>query len=167
MSTESSPPVQTEYTNKRDALWANVVSPAGYILAVSYPVLALSTGARSIYQLFFKTGVDNYLPVYLSALAAMLYLTATLGFAYRRRWTWWLSVAALGFETLMTLLIGVWSLVDPALIGHTVWRHFGEDYGYFPLFQPLFGLIWLFWPLTMAAYGIRTPPAHHVETRTA
>jgi len=166
MSTESSSPMQTEYTNKRDALWANVVSPAGYILAVSYPVLALSTGARSIYQLFFKTGVDNYLPVYLSALAAMLYLTATLGFAYRRRWTWWLSVAALGFETFMTLLIGVWSFVDPALIGRTVWRHFGEDYGYFPLFQPLFGLVWLFWPLTVAAYGIRKPPAHHAETRT-
>lgn len=167
MSTESSPPMQTEYANKRDALWANVVSPAGYILAVSYPVLALSTGARSIYQLFFKTGVDNYLPVYLSALAAMLYLTATLGFAYRRRWTWWLSVAALGFETFMTLLIGVWSLVDPELIGRTVWRHFGEDYGYFPLFQPLFGLVWLFWPLTIAAYGIRKPPAHHAETKTA
>lgn len=166
MSTESSPPMQTEYTNKRDTLWANVVSPAGYILAVSYPVLALSTGARSIYQLFFKTGVDNYLPVYLSALAAMLYLTATLGFAYRRRWTWWLSVAALGFETFMTLLIGVWSFVDPALIGRTVWRHFGEDYGYFPLFQPLFGLVWLFWPLTITAYGIRKPPAHHAETRT-
>ena len=155
MSTESSPPVQAHYASKRDALWANVVSPAGYILAVSYPVLALSTGVRSVYQLFFKTGVDNYLPVYLSALAALCYLTATLGFAYRRRWTWWLSVGALGFETFMTLLIGVWSFANPELIGHTVWRHFGEDYGYFPLFQPIFGLVWLFWPLTMEAYGIR------------
>lgn len=170
MSTESSPSMPAEpaeYVSKRDALWANVVSPAGYILAVSYPVLALSTGVRSIYQLFFKSGVDNYLPVYLSALAATLYLIATLGFAYRRRWTWWLSVAALGFETFMTLLIGGWSLVNPALIGHTVWRHFGEDYGYFPLFQPLIGLIWLFWPLTMAAYGIRRTPAYHSKTRTA
>lgn len=156
MSKEApTPPVATQYASKREALWANVVSPAGYVLAVSYPILALSTGTRAVYQLFFKADVANYLPVYLSALAALCYLTATIGFAYRRRWTWWLSVGALGFETLMTLIIGVWSFVDPDLIGRTVWRHFGEDYGYFPLFQPLFGLVWLFWPLTMEAYGIR------------
>lgn len=140
----------------RDALWANLVSPFGYVLAFSYPVLAISTGVRAVYQLFFKEGIENYVPVYLSALAAVLYLLATLGFAYRRRWTWWLSVFSLGFETLMTLLIGVWSFIDPALIGRTVWRHFGEDYGYFPLFQPLIGLVWLLWPLTMQAYGIRS-----------
>lgn len=141
--------------SKRDALWANLVSPFGYVLAFSYPVLALSTGVRAIYQLFFKADVTNYVPVYLSALAALCYLVATLGFAYRRRWTWWLSVGSLGFETLMTLLIGVWSFVDPDLIGRTVWRHFGEDYGYFPFFQPIIGLVWLLWPLTMEAYGVR------------
>ena len=47
------------------------------------------------------------------------------------------------------------SFIIPEVIGRTVWRHFGEDYGFFPLFQPLLGLIWLLWPLTMAAYGIR------------
>jgi hypothetical protein len=141
--------------SRRDALWANLVSPFGYVLAFSYPVLALSTGVRAIYQLFFKEDVANYLPVYLSALAAILYTLATIGFAYRRKWTWWLSVGSLGFETLMTLLIGTWSFVNPEVIGRTVWRHFGEDYGYFPLFQPLIGLVWLLWPLTMEAYGIR------------
>lgn len=155
MSSKSMPPAQTEYANKGEALWANVVSPAGYVLAVSYPILAISTGARAIYQLFFRPDIENFLPVYLSAFAALSYLTATIGFAYRRRWTWWLSVIALGVESLMTLIVGTWSFIDPDLIGRTVWRHFGEDYGYFPLFQPLFGLVWLFWPLTMEAYGIR------------
>lgn len=156
MSSDSKrqPPGIAKYATRREALWANLVSPVGYILGFSYPVLALSTGVRSVYQLFFKEGVTNYLPVYLSGLAALCYLTATIGFAYRRRWTWWVSVSALGFETFLTFVVGIWSYVNSEFIGRTVWRHFGEDYGYFPLLQPLLGLIWLFWPLTMAAYGI-------------
>ena len=135
--------------------WDKVASPAGYILAVSYPVLALSTGVRALYQLFFKAGVTDYLPSAMSGLAALCYLTATIGFVYRRRWAWWLSVIILGVETLLTLIVGTWSYIDPALIGSTVWRHFGADYGYFPLFQPILGLLWLFWPVTLRAYGIR------------
>lgn len=133
-------------------LWESLVSPAGYILAVSYPVLAISTGFRAGYQLCCKEGVTDYFPPLMSAVAALCYLSATIGFAYRRRWTWWLSVLVLGFETAMTLLIGTWSLIDPQTVGHTVWRHFGEDYGYFPLFQPLIGLLWLLWPGTRMLY---------------
>ena len=55
----------------------------------------------------------------------------------------------------MTLAVGRLSFVIPDVIGHTVWRHFGEDYGFFPLFQPLLGLVWLLWPMTMEVYGIR------------
>lgn len=139
---------------QKEGLWSNIVSPAGYILAISYPVLALSTGTRALYQLFFRTDITSYLPVYLSSIAALCYLTATIGFAYRRRWTWWLSLLVLCFETLMTLVVGVWSFVDPQFIGSTVWRHFGEDYGYFPLFQPLLGVAWLLWPQTMRLYGL-------------
>jgi len=146
---------ETQTATKLNALWANVASPAGYILAVSYPVLALSTGTRALYQLFFKAGITDRLPPLMSGIAALCYLTAAIGFAYRRRWSWWLSVAILGLETILTLLVGAWSYVDPALIGSTVWRHFGEDYGYFPLFQPILGLLWLFWPVTMQLYGIR------------
>ncbi len=138
-----------------DALWENVVSPIGYILAVSYPVLAISTGARSLYQLFVRDDITYYLPVMMSGVAALCYLTATVGFVHRRRWTWWLSLGVLAFETSLTLIVGSWSYVDPALVGRTVWRHFGEDYGYFPFFQPLLGLIWLVWPQTVRAYGVR------------
>ncbi len=152
---QNNPPLDDKRTRPVDTIWENLVSPIGYILAVSYPILALSTGVRALYQLFVRTDIDYYLPVILSGVAALCYLTATIGFVYRRRWTWWLSVAVLGFETLMTLMIGLWSFTNPDLIGSTVWRHFGEDYGYFPLFQPILGLIWLLWPQTITAYGIR------------
>ena len=66
----------------------------------------------------------------------------------------------------MTLLIGVWSFANPAMIGSTVWRHFGEDYGYFPLVQPLVGLIWLLWPMTMQSYGIRRDSLAHFLVRS-
>ena len=131
---------------------SSLISTLGYVLAVSYPVLALSTGTRAIYQLFFKEGVAFHLPALLSLVAATLYLIATIGFAYRRPWTWWLSLTSLGVELALTIIVGAWSLLDPALIGSTVWRHFGQDYGFFPLFQPMLGLVWLLWPATRAMY---------------
>ena len=162
MTSHSARPTEPGAADRRAALWANVASPIGYILAVSYPVLALSTGARALYQGYqmqVNGAAYNPVAVYLSGLAALLYLLATVGFAFRRRWTWWLSVGSLGFETLMTLIVGTLSFMIPETIGRTVWRHFGQDYGFFPLFQPLLGLVWLLWPLTMAAYGIRLLPA--------
>jgi hypothetical protein len=127
---------------------------AGIILAISYPVLAISTGARAIYQLLFKTGVTDYLPPALSAVAAVCYLFAAIGFTYRRKWAWRLSVGLLGFEMLMVLVIGSLSFIYPEMIGRTVWGRFGADYGYFPFFQPLLGLIWLFSLPVLRAYGI-------------
>jgi hypothetical protein len=127
---------------------------AGTVLGLSYPILALSTGARAGYQLLFKADVTYYLPPALSAVAATCYLFATVGFTVRRKWAWRLSVGLLGFETLMTLIIGTLSFIYPEVIGRTVWRFYGIDYGFFPLFQPLVGLLWLFSPGTLATYGI-------------
>lgn len=135
------------------------MSAAGYVLAVSYPVLALSTGVRAFYQLFFKQNVTNHVAPLLSLLAAIVYLLASIGFAYRRKWTWWLSLIALIFETCFVLLVGTLSYTHPDLIGHTAWTHFGQDYGWFPLFQPIIGLAWLLWPATMRVYGVRNAEA--------
>lgn len=132
-----------------------LVTVLGYILTVSYPLLALSTGVRALFQLLLKVGVVSYLAPTLSLVAALCYLTATVGFAYRVRWAWRLSVGVLVFETVLTLAIGSLSLIIPETIGRTVWRHFGADYGYFPLFQPVLGLTWLFWPSVMRQYGVR------------
>jgi hypothetical protein len=140
--------------NKKQDVMSDIAYASGIILAISYPVLAISTGARAIFQLFFKSEVTYYLPPALSALAACCYLGATIGFAYRRKWAWWVSVGLLGFETFLTFVVGGLSFIYPDLIGRTVWRHFGADYGYFPLFQPIFGLIWLFSPPVLQGYGI-------------
>lgn len=150
---------QTTEPEKSQTVPEDVRSPfirrAGTVLAISYPVLALSTGFRSGYQLFLKEGVVSYTGPILSGVAALCYLTATIGFAKRRRWAWWLSVLVLGFETLMTLFVGTLSIINPELIGSTVWRLFGIDYAFFPLLQPLLGLAWLFHWETLQSYGIR------------
>lgn len=122
------------------------IQAAGVILAVTYPVLALSTGYRAIYRLFFKEGVTYFLPPAMSLVAAVCYLVATLGIVMRSRWgksAWRLSIGVLVFETFMTLLVGTLSYTNPDLVGNTVWRNFGADYGFFPLFQPLLGIAWL------------------------
>lgn len=140
---------------KENAL-SGFIQAAGVILAVSYPVLALSAGVRAIYQLFLKEDVTNYLPAVLSGVAAIAYLLATIGFVVRKRWAWRLSVSMLAFELIMVLLVGTLSFIIPDVIGRTVWGRFGADYGYFPLIQPLLGLAWLFHPQTRKAYAIGT-----------
>ena len=144
----------TQQTNTSENALSGFIRAAGVILAISYPVLALSTGARALYQLFFKEGVTNLLPPLLSAVAAICYLLATVGFVVRRRWAWRLSVSMLVFDLVMVLLVGTLSYVMPDTIGRTVWAHFGADYGYFPLIQPILGLAWLFNRETRAAYEL-------------
>ncbi len=136
--------MSTNDTSVSENALSGFIKAAGVILAVSYPVLALSAGVRSIYQLFLKEGPVDLLPAVLSGVAAICYLLATFGFVIRKRWAWRLSVTMLAFELAMVLIVGTLSLVIPDVIGRTVWGHFGADYGYFPLIQPLLGLAWLF-----------------------
>lgn len=152
----SQPEEAPQAENDSLSTFANV---AGGILGVSYPVLAISTGARALYQLLLKEGVVNYTGPSLTALAALLYLIATIGFAKRKPWAWRLSVGALGLETILTIIVGTLSFIIPDVIGNTAWRHFGADYAFFPLVQPLLGLAWLLHPETRRAYGISRTPA--------
>ncbi len=130
-------------------------SVAGTILGISYPVLAISSLARSGYQLFLKEGVTNYLGPALTGVAAVLYIFAAIGFARRSKRAWQLSAGALALETILTLIVGTLSLIIPEVIGGTVWRLYGIDYAFFPLIQPILGLIWLTRPEVMQAYGVR------------
>lgn len=143
----------------RLAVWS------GAVLALSYPVLALSTGVRAGYQLFLKEGTGPMFGPMSTAVAALCYLAATVGFAVRRRWAWVLSVLVLSFELLMVIVVGTVSVLAPDRVGSSVWRLYGVDYGFFPLVQPILGLLWLLWPLTMSRYGVRQTVQHAVDQR--
>lgn len=154
---------------------SGLIAAAGVILAISYPVLALSTGVRAVYQMVERDPTNS---PWLTLLGALCYTVATVGFAKQPRpavpgqrpprrqgpawWrritpqaAWKVSMGVLVFESFMTLLVGTLSYVAPDVFGRNVWQFFGRDYGYFPLVQPLLGLAWLIHPLTLRAYGLR------------
>ena len=149
----SSPESHPVAAQEPQDLKTRAISLIGYVLGISYPLLALSTGARGLYQLFLRDDLTKLGPA-LSVLTAVLYLVAAIGF-FKRTARWWhISVYALGIETVLTLIVGTLSFIIPDVIGSTAWRHFGQDYGFFPLFQPLLGLIYLLWRPTRVAFGV-------------
>lgn len=131
-----------------------VATAAGVVLAISYPVLALSIGVRAVYQLCCRPELPSKVGPWLSLLAACVYAIAAVGFARRTRRAWRISLAALTFELVMVLVIGTVTVLNPAAIPHTAWGNFGRDYGFFLVLQPFLGLLWLLWPSTRVAYGI-------------
>jgi hypothetical protein len=131
---------------------------AGYVLAVTYPLFALSIGVRAVYQLCCRPDIAGKLGPWLSLVAAVVYAVAAVGFARRSRRAWRVSLAALSFELVAVLVVGTVTVVRPDAIPHTAWGHFGQDYGFFLVLQPFLGLLWLLWPTTRQAYGITRPP---------
>ncbi len=83
-------------------------------------------------------------PYALSALAAVVYVLATVALA-RRGVTWWrVAMAACTFEMVGVLVIGTVSLALPdAFPDATVWSNYGMGYLFIPLVLPVFGLLWL------------------------
>ena len=115
----------------------------GRLLVAIYGVFAISAIARASYQILTK--FDSAPLAYsLSALAAIVYLVATLALALPG--STWGKVAwvALIFEFAGVLVIGTLSLTAPVLFNHpTVWSHFGAGYGFVPLVLPAIGMLWL------------------------
>jgi hypothetical protein len=131
------------------------VTGIGRLLIVVYGVLALAATGRSFVQIAtkFEEAPVAYL---LSALAAVVYILATV--ALMRRSPVWYRVAwiTIGFELLGVLVIGTLSLVDPALFPHdTVWSVYGRGYVFIPLVLPVLGMWWL----------VRHAPADQAGTR--
>ncbi|MGY1785538.1 hypothetical protein [Geodermatophilus sp. SYSU D00698] len=115
----------------------------GRVLVAVYAVFALAAGARAGVQLAtrFAEAPVAYL---LSALAAVVYLVATVGLARGGRAGRRTAVVACSVELAGVLVVGVLSLVDPAAFpDETVWSAFGRGYGFVPLVLPVLGLLWL------------------------
>jgi hypothetical protein len=115
----------------------------GRVLVFVYGVFALSASARAGVQIGTKFS-EAPLAYSLSALAALVYIVATVALARSsaasRRVAW----CAVGFELLGVLAVGTVSLVDSAAFPDaTVWSDYGQGYGYVPLVLPFVGLFWL------------------------
>ncbi|HQK33015.1 MAG TPA: hypothetical protein PLZ92_15195 [Phycicoccus sp.] len=115
----------------------------GVVLVAVYGVLALAATGRSIMQiaLYFSRAPLAYV---LSALAAVIYIVATVALARGSRTSARVAWAAIAVELVGVLVIGALSYAVPsAFPDKTVWSHFGSGYGYVPLVLPVLGLWWL------------------------
>jgi hypothetical protein len=118
-------------------------SGLGRVLIAIYAILALAATGRSVFQLLTKFE-EAPLAYLLSALAAVVYILATIALILPGE-TWYrIAGIAIGFELLGVLVVGTLSLAVPELFPHdAVWSRFGAGYGYIPLVLPLLGLWWL------------------------
>ncbi|GAA1059720.1 hypothetical protein [Agromyces bracchium] len=119
------------------------LSGIGRVLVAVYGVLALAATGRSLVQIVEK--FDEAPVAYaLSALAAVVYILATVALVMPGR-TWYrIAWATILFEFTGVVVVGLLSIVRPDLFPHdTVWSWFGRGYLFIPLVLPPLGMWWL------------------------
>ena len=115
----------------------------GRLLVAVYALFAVAATSRAAVQIATKFH-QAPLAYLLSALAAVVYVVATLALArpgpsWRR-----IAVATVSFELIGVLVVGTLSVLDPGdFPDATVWSVYGEGYGFVPLVLPVLGLFWL------------------------
>ena len=142
-------PVRAVVARKMDDAMSHTVSRArmtgiGRVLVIVYAVMALAATGRSFVQIVRRFD-EAPLAYSLSALAAAVYILATLALVLARRRGWYtVAWVAIVFELTGVLVVGALSLLAPGLFGHdSVWSYFGMGYLFVPLVLPVFGLWWL------------------------
>ena len=115
----------------------------GRVLIAVYAVLALAATGRSAYQILSEFD-EAPLAYSLSAVAAVVYVVATIALAMRgAAWTR-VAIATIGFELLGVLVVGTLSITHPELFGHaSVWSWYGMGYLFVPAVLPIVGLWWI------------------------
>lgn len=115
----------------------------GIVLIALYGLFALAATGRATVQIIadFQKAPVSYL---LSALAAVIYLVATVALARGDRTSTRVARVAITVELVGVLVVGTVSYLVPSEFpDRTVWSHFGAGYGYVPLLLPVLGLLWL------------------------
>lgn len=115
----------------------------GRILVVLYAIFALAATARSVLQLSTRF-VEAPVAYLLSAVAAVIYIVATIALARGDRTSRTVAITAISVELGGVLLVGLFSVLFPdAFPRATVWSNFGSGYLFIPLILPIVGLWWL------------------------
>lgn len=115
----------------------------GRIVVAVYAVLALAATGRSILQVasYFERAPLAYV---LSAVAAVIYIVATIALAKGGPAGARVATGAILVEAVGVLTVGTLSYVVPDLFpDRTVWSHYGSGYGFMPLVLPFVGLWWI------------------------
>lgn len=120
------------------------MSGIGRVLVIVYAVMALAATGRSFVQIVRRFD-EAPLAYLLSAVAAAVYILATLALTLAGRRGWYtVAWVAIVFELAGVLVVGVLSMAIPELFQHdSVWSVFGRGYLFIPLVLPLFGIWWL------------------------
>jgi cytochrome bd-type quinol oxidase subunit 2 len=116
---------------------------AGRVLIAVYGLFALAATARASVQIVTKFE-QAPLAYVLSALAAVIYIVATITLARSTRASRRLALVAIMIELVGVISVGTLSVLDPeAFPRATVWSVYGIGYGFVPLVLPILGLAWL------------------------
>jgi hypothetical protein len=115
----------------------------GRVLIAVYGIFTVAAGARSGVQL--ATRFDEAPLAYvLSAVAAIIYLVATIALVVSTTRSRQVAAVSCSVEFIGVLVVGTYSLLDPDRFpDQTVWSGYGAGYGFIPLVLPLIGLLWL------------------------
>lgn len=115
----------------------------GRILVAVYAIFALAATSRAAVQISTKFH-EAPLAYILSALAAVIYIVATVALARSGSMSWRVALGCLTVELAGVLVVGTLSIFDrEAFPDATVWSGYGEGYGFIPLVLPVIGLLWL------------------------
>jgi hypothetical protein len=121
----------------------------GRLLVAVYAILAIAALGRSSFQIIDRFD-EAPIAFSLSAVAAVVYVLATLSLAFGWDRLAWVTIT---FELVGVLVIGTLSIVAPAVLGlddanpfgreATVWSAYGAGYLFIPLALPVLGIVWL------------------------
>lgn len=122
---------------------ARTRGPGRVILAL-YVVFVIGSVSRATAQILTRFD-EAPLAYTLSAVAAAIYVVATVALAVPGPRAWLVSVTAIGIELVGVLSVGTWSYLQPERFADaSVWSHYGQGYLFIPLVLPVIGLWWLF-----------------------